>query len=114
MKNNNKHTHHDLIVELIGDTSKQVEMVTGSNSVVQVEASNVVADKKGSYIFRIKPREFTKGHWYPCVDKDGDGGVRVFNGEEFCLYSRNINHGEGEDSFPFIGESLGEIKFGGE
>ena len=107
---NNKHPHYDLIVELISDTSKQVEMVTGSNSVVQVEAYNVVADKKGGYIFRIKPREFIKGHWYPCLRDDGTVLVRMFDGLGMSLgvdLGLSINPLQFKD----IGKSLGEIKF---
>jgi len=119
MKNNNKHPHHDLIVELIGDTSKQVEMITGSNSVVYVEAPNVIADTEGLYKFRIKPREFIKGHWYPCL----------FEGREFiCYYTGeflkepiNSNHRVSSIIWDcpstygmIVGKSLGKIEFGGE
>jgi len=114
MKNNNKHPHHDLIVELISDTSKQVEMVTGSNSVIHVETSNVVADKKGSYIFRIKPREFIKGHWYPCLDKRiGLFNVLIYGGHYFHSNSGLKGAEFSPDMFEKIGKSIGKIEFWG-
>ena len=111
---NNKHPHHDLIAELISETSKKVIMVTDSNSIVDVELFNIVVDTSGSYTFKIKPREFTKGHWYPCIDQDGDNMIYLFNGDLFQMFSRKIKQGSCPSSFVWIGESLGEIKFGGE
>jgi len=113
---NNKHPHHDLIVELISDTSKQVEMITGSNSVVYVEAPNVISDIKGLYKFRIKPREFIKGHWYPCIDEStGRGSIKRFNGRFFFDETKDYHHEDKkcyqESDFCFVGKSLGEIKF---
>ena len=114
--NNNKHPHHDLIAELINDTSKQVEMITGSNSAVYVEAHNVIADTKGLYKFRIKPREFIKGHWYPCY-YEGREFVCKFDGETLI---EPINKGYQAilvawDAYSCcglkVGKSLGEIKF---
>ena len=114
----NKHPHHDLLSELISDTSKQVQMITCRNSVINVMASNVISDTKGIYNFRIKPREFIKGHWYPCLHEERRF-ICCFDG---AVLLEPINKGYKAISVTWdaysccglkVGKSLGEIKFNG-
>lgn len=111
----NKHPHHDLIVEWLCDTRKEIE-VQVMNGWDTTSIESVIGDDNANnttFLFRFKPREFVKGHWYPCVfkgnNKDSgypmmfDGGGFVNNKEDDCP-SRDIN-------FSYIGESLGELNF---
>ena len=109
----NKHPHHDLIVEWAKDTSKVVQgRLDGDWS--ECFIGNVTNDRAGSYEFRFKPREFTKGHWYPCVYLGGNestGYPMVFDGKFFNVsFGTHLNYIESD--FEYIGESLGEINFG--
>lgn len=104
----NKHPHHDLIAEWIKDTSKEVQIKTKSNAFICRSIKEVIGDKKGVCEFRIKPREFTKGHWYPCVFKCGDDSFIRWDGEKF--HDADVEYHRGSN-FRWIGESLGEIKF---
>ena len=110
----NKHPHHDLIVELIGDTSKQALQVTALGHEVNTDIAHVADDVAGMFEFKIKPREFIKGHWYPCVDKYGDKMALMFNGDSFSYYIGKHCRKEMGYDLQFIGKSLGEIKFGGD
>ena len=67
--------------------------------------------------FRIKPREFTKGHWYPCMF-EGRKFICLYNGK---VFAEPINHSSRVSSITWdyiitkglvVGKSLGEIKFG--
>lgn len=56
---NNKHPHHDLIVELSGDMSKKIQFY--SKPISKWCDSSIVdlsSDTSGRFNFRIKPRDF--------------------------------------------------------
>lgn len=113
---NNKHPHHDLIVEWAKDTSKPLqEKYMREEKWINIEINTVVEDVTGEDVFRFKPREFVKGHWYPCScsfhDK-GTGYPIMFDGKGFVNHKEDGFH-RYEADFRFIGESLGEINFGG-
>lgn len=99
---NNKHPHHDLIVEWAKDTSKAVQLKS-DDSWCDARMPNWDTDKE----YRIKPREFIKGHWYPCLRHELEF-ICKFNGHSFVVAGRS-GYKENEIT---IGESLGEIKFG--
>ena len=112
---NNEHPHHDLIAEWFSDMSKEIQVdnglrVTEDFRWVGRSIDSVIADYSGTYEFRFKPREFVKGHWYPCLD--GDSGIQVlmFTGSGFSATSR-FHHEDSPNCFHSIGESLGEINF---
>ena len=63
------------------------------------------------YLEINKPREFVKGHWYPCVEKtNGVKRVLIYMGHYEFSFSNGgvISKNERELS---VGKSLGEIKF---
>lgn len=112
----NKHPHHDLIVEWAKDTSKVVQQYY-QKSHLWVTDENPRWDIEAKY--RFKPqREFIKGHWYPCL-LDGRRFICECRDDEYLYEPINANR-EGvaniKWSFDFdglyIGDSLGEIKFG--
>lgn len=91
----NKHPHHDLIVEWSADMSKHIQIdVSAQSSIKWASAgiNEVLSDFSGDESFRFKPREFTKGHWYPCIDADGDNLVYYFDGEVFQLTNGNCSN----------------------
>jgi len=101
-----KHVHHDLIVEWAKDTGKTVQIYIND---MWVDCNKPAWSIDHRY--RLKPREFVKGHWYPCVDYCGDKLVCIFNGESFSHDISTCSRIERVNSLLFIGESLGEIKF---
>lgn len=107
-----KHPHHDLIVEWAKDTSKTIQGRLNGDW-AECFIGNVTNDRAGSYEYRFKPREFTKGHWYPCLNGESMS-VNMWDGEEFLSESGD---GDGyifdETDFDEIGESLGVIDFPG-
>lgn len=109
-----KHPHADILIKMANDSSKQAQgkvVITGEW--VDVDIEQVASDSADRYEFRLKPRKFQKGHWYPCVDGDGDFSVKCFNGHTFSVFvgfDRDLESHE----MRWIGESLGEINFGGE
>ena len=89
-------------------------MITNSRIWVYVKASNVIADTKGQYTFRLKTRKFIKGHWYPCI-KSGSIQVLMWTGFDFATTSTHALSNSYKDVyFDDIEKSLGEIKFGGD
>ena len=115
----NKHPHHDLIAEWIEDTSKILQECCycgKAESWVECHVESVIKDTTGEIKFRIKPREFIKGHWYPCY-YEGREFVCKFDGETLI---EPINKGYQAilvawDAYSCcglkVGKSLGEIKF---
>lgn len=104
----NKHPHHDLIVEWAKDTSKQPQI----KKLAKWEDCRIHAViSNPSFLARFKPREFIKGHWYPCLDGDYIS-VKMWNGSVFTGDSGDTL-GFNLDDFTEVGESLGEIKFEG-
>lgn len=105
----NKHPHHDLMAEWIKDTSKIIQVKKGIDEWADCNPMSV------NWLFnceyRFKPREFVKGHWYPCVDIDGEKRVYYFNGSLFCFHAEEEGLSERAESMKYMGESLGEIKF---
>ena len=113
---NNKHPHYDLIVDHISDTNKTFQTKGAGSLWDDCSPLSILDDLKGNYSFRIKPREFIKGHWYPCVDENtGRGSIKRFNGRFFLDETKDYHHEDKkcyqESDFCFIGRSLGEIKF---
>lgn len=110
----NKHPHHDLIVEWAKDTSKKLQIKTLADDVDWQDCSMLTVIENPKFLVRFKPqREFIKGHWYPCVDADGDFSVKYFDGYIFSCYV-GLNSGLESHEMKWIGDSLGEIKFGEE
>ena len=110
----NKHPHHDLIVEWAKDTSKTFQWRRGCNGHYE---DCVVPAWSTELEYRIKPREFIKGCWYPCC-YEGREFICKFDGSELI---EPINKGYQATSITWngdscyglkIGKSLGEIKFG--
>lgn len=61
--------------------------------------------------YRVKPREFVVGEWYPVVNVDGDELVAK------CVDTEGVFKSKGSFSeyrTSWIGDSLGKIEFGGE
>jgi len=111
MKDNNKHTHHDLIVEWAKDTSKQLQILAGDNTFFDCTIGTVIDNPK--LPVRFKPREFIKGHWYPCVDEDGDKCVYFYDYDGvFRISSDECDTNIVCCNMKWIGKSLGAIKFG--
>ena len=110
---NNKHPHHDLIVEWAKDTSKQVQILDDDDTDLEYwcDCYNPTWDIRSKY--RFKPREFIKGHWYPCYEAKGDFSLKVSDGRGFYTSSDYSSIVFYEAEFAFIGKSLGEIKFNG-
>ena len=107
----NKHPHHDLIVEWAKDTRKQLQgRRIGFGEWVCASVSNLT-DADPDYEFRIKPREFIKGHWYPCLFNGDLISVNMWDGESF-IEKTGDEIGRYEEDFKDIGKSLGAIKFG--
>lgn len=103
---NNKHPHHDLIVEWAKDTSKIVQILNGDGWCDHRKPSWSIHSE-----YRFKPREFVKGYWYPCVTMDGDIFIGQWYGAKIgCDLSGKIYEPK---ELRDIGESLGEINFGG-
>ena len=102
-----KHPQHDLLVALAKDSSLtiqiKVEGVSGScyeNALVHCLIS--LPNRE----YRIKPREFYVGNWYPVLH----GGVKhvlLRRVRGFKISGRYVNDKE----FSFIGKSLGELEF---
>lgn len=112
MKDNNKHPHHDLIVEWIKDTSKIIQVKKGVDEWSDCNPMSVYWLFSCEY--RFKPREFVKGYWYPCIEigeKTSRGYPRLFDGINFIDWEDDICPLD-VSQFKWIGESLGEIKFG--
>lgn len=112
---NNKHPHHDLIVEWAKDTSKQPQIKKLANDSEWEDCRIHAVISNPNFLARLKPREFIKGHWYPCLNSDEVVRVCIFNGSLFfgtedCMTSV----GYPESDYVEIGESLGEIKLGDE
>ena len=111
----NKHPHHDLIVEWAEDTTKQLQgRRIGLDEWLSASVSNLT-DADPDYEFRIKPREFIKGHWYPALkmtdQSDKFGKPYYFDGVKFRENYRGDDHWM-PSYFRWIGKSLGEINFG--
>lgn len=108
-----KHPHHDLIVEWAKDVSKSLQCYM-ENAEVWVECyiNPVISDTVNDYKFRIKPeREFIKGHWYPCIYEKMEGVIKCTGDNTFI--SKTVASGKfTPNDFEWIGESLGDIKFG--
>jgi len=111
---NNKHPHYDLIVEWAKDTSKQLQILAGDNAFCDCIIGTVIDNPK--LPVRFKPREFIKGHWYPCLH-EGRRFICCFDG---AVLLEPINKGYKAISVTWdtysccglkIGKSLGEIKF---
>jgi len=107
----NKHPHHDLIVEWAKDTSKEImESLDGEDDWI-VGIYTVISDEDGLCSFKFKPREFIKGHWYPCVlSKTKFEVLMTFEGSSFVSSPLHATRWS-ENSFKWIGKSLGAIKF---
>ena len=104
----NKHPHYDLIVEWAKDTSKKWQHLYGDSWHDCGEAGPVW---NPNIKYRIKPREFIKGHWYPCIKSDSTQ-VLMWTGLGFSSTSTfELSHLYKGNYFDDIGESLGEIKF---
>jgi hypothetical protein len=103
-----KHVHHDLIVEWVKDTSRVVQVQLGSGKWGNATHPNWDED----VTYRFKPRELIKGHWYPCIDSDGDKAVFLFNGFGFVCSDNSKCLIYTEETMKWIGESLGELKLG--
>jgi len=113
---NNKHPHHDLIIEWAKDTRMDFQVSVGTKNPAISKWSDsgidhVISDALGDCNFRIKPREFIKGHWYPLMNSEGDVCVNIFTGKGFSTYSGGDGYTFSQDDFDDIGKSLGEIKF---
>jgi len=109
-----KHVHHDLIVEWAKDTSKEWQAKSKGHGDDAYE--DCFGDPVWSYAidYRIKPREFVKGHWYPCIFKGGSvdsARPMYFNGKNFSSFNGS-NGTWNDDYFQKIGQSLGELNFG--
>lgn len=110
--NDNKHPHHDLIVEWVKDVSKSLQCYM-ENAEVWVECyiNPVISDTVNDYKFRIKPeREFFKGHWYPCTLLANSASFPLrYNGDVFMAHKTAVcSYDEHELK---IGESLGPLSF---
>lgn len=109
-----RHPHHDLIVEWAKDMSKKYQFLLRSGEWEDCSDRGPEWDPQLEY--RIKPRKFVKGHWYPCVNKESDrGSVKRFNGHYFFNETQHadldkINYPATD--FSFIGLSLGTDLFG--
>ena len=105
---NKKHPHYDLIVEWAKDMSKKWQYLY-DESWFDCGEGGPVWDAEGKY--REKPREFIKGHWYPCVDSGRERSLYYFNGDRFYIDGNQSDDGDEVESMLWIGKSLGEIKF---
>lgn len=110
--NSRKHQHHELIVEWAKDTSKEIEgKFNWVGEWYLLNILDIINDEDGVYECRIKPREFVKGHWYPCV-KSGSIQVLMWTGFGFSTTSTSaLSHSYQGNYFHNIGESLGKIEF---
>ena len=108
-----KHPHYDFLMGWLGDINQKIQGKNKEGDYVSCGSLTVIADVTGNEEFRIKPREFIKGHWYPCIELDGKKRVFMYNGENFVYYIGEYSRVECASSFRFIGKSLGEVKFGG-
>ena len=111
-----KHAHNDLIIAWLENNNLefQVELISMKNAWEDGSIHDVISNPNRNC--RIKPREFIKGHWYPCVDKNtGRGSIKRFNGRFFFDETQDYHHEDKkchqESDFCFVGESLGEISF---
>lgn len=105
----NKHPHHDLIVEWAKDTSKAVQFEING-----YWYDSLMPTWGPDREYRIKPREFTKGHWYPCSKCNGSRFIAMFNGLSFSCFESASSVIIKTNDMKWVGESLGEIKFEGE
>lgn len=110
-----KHPHKELIEAWLNDMSIKFEKNCSSNMLEDewfgVTVQNLIKDVSGVGTFRIKPREFKEGEWYPCIDYDNELCICCYKNNEFYLSSDDLC-GETADEMIWIGESLGKIKFG--
>ena len=112
----NKHPHHDLIALFNENITTKVQKLVGI-SWLGCSIIDVVGDVTGLLCFRAKPREFIKGHWYPCY-YEGREFICKFDGSKLV---EPINKGYQATSITWngdscyglkVGKSLGAIKFG--
>lgn len=106
----NKHPHHDLIVEWAKDTSKVIQSYSEPLE-KWVDFVHNRPDWDINTEYRLKPREFTKGHWYPCVDKIGEHSIYMYTGKAFSIDGLAVSYQVSPYGMKWIGESLGEINF---
>lgn len=110
-----KHPHKELLEAWLNDMSIKFEgdYSCGSRPFIDVSIKEVLDDVVGNETFRIKPREFKEGEWYPCIDDDNDLCICCYKNNEFYLSSDDLCGGTADEMI-WIGESLGKIKFGEE
>jgi hypothetical protein len=107
-----RHVHHDSIIDWAKDTSKKWQWRDPDDKNGDFYDCHSQPTWEPELLYRKKPREFVKGHWYPCLDVNC-ASVKMWNGEIFIGQAGIVSEfGYDRDYFTEIGKSLGEIKFG--
>lgn len=101
----NKHKHHDLILEWLNGKPIQIKNFKNEWKDWDTKLSPAWNPDRE---YRIKPREFKEGAWYPLIDCNdvkyvcqyrypAQGGCPVFEGSSVCLH---------EEDCKWVGEEL--------
>lgn len=98
------HTHKDLIIAWANGAEIQeyVRPISCNCVFGWTDCPNPSWEAYNAY--RIKPREFKEGAWYPALSKTGDREILVYKAGNLCISP--VSGGHDLELFSWIGEEL--------